>query len=119
MIAHFPAGPVRGDGDLDPPRQLGDHSPATARTRSTQAFSFGGPTADGEDGGAATGVRIDHVVIVDFEGFKGHHDELGGVQINVAKSTSDERGSFAAGPQIMDGETALKYVRQRHNLPRR
>ena len=64
-----------------------------------------------------TGVRIDHVVIVDFEGFKDITDELGGVTVNVARATSDERGTWKAGPQAMDGETALNYVRQRHNLP--
>jgi anionic cell wall polymer biosynthesis LytR-Cps2A-Psr (LCP) family protein len=62
-------------------------------------------------------VRIDHVVIVDFEGFKEITDDLDGVRIDVAEGTSDGRSSFAAGPQTMDGETALKYVRQRHNLP--
>jgi anionic cell wall polymer biosynthesis LytR-Cps2A-Psr (LCP) family protein len=64
-----------------------------------------------------TGVRIDHMLIVDFEGFKEITDDLDGVRITVAQGTSDERSTFASGAQTMDGETALKYVRQRHNLP--
>ena len=116
MIAHIPAD--RSAVTVTSiPRDSWVTIPGNGKNKINAGFSFGGPTLMVKTVEKLTGVRIDHVVIVDFEGFKDITDELDGVQINVAKSTSDERGSFAAGPQTMDGETALKYVRQRHNLP--
>jgi LCP family protein required for cell wall assembly len=116
MIAHVPAD--RSAVTVTSiPRDSWVAIPGHGRNKINAGFSFGGPTLMVKTVEDYTGVRIDHVVIVDFEGFKDITDELGGVKINVAKSTSDERANFAAGPQVMDGETALKYVRQRHNLP--
>jgi LCP family protein required for cell wall assembly len=91
--------------------------PGHGKNKINAGFSFGGPTLMVKTVEKLTGVRIDHVVIVDFEGFQEITDDLGGVNINVSKATKDGRASFAAGPQTMDGETALNYVRQRHNLP--
>ena len=59
--------------------------------------------------------RIDEVAQVDFAGFEGLTDALGGVTVNVPQSfTTREGQSFAAGPQEMDGETALTFVRERY-----
>ncbi len=60
--------------------------------------------------------RIDHVAIVDFEGFKAITDALGGVEVNVplAFTTLDGKLSFAAGPQKMNGDQALAFVRERY-----
>jgi LCP family protein required for cell wall assembly len=116
MVAHIPAD--RGEVTVTSiPRDSWVSIPGHGKNKINAAFSFGGPTLMVNTVEKYTGVRIDHVVIVDFEGFKDITDKLGGVRINVAKSTSDERSNFKAGPQTMDGETALKYVRQRHNLP--
>jgi LCP family protein required for cell wall assembly len=116
MIAHVPAD-RSGVTVTSIPRDSWVTIPGHGKNKINAGFSFGGPTLMVQTVEKLTGVRIDHVVIVDFEGFKDITDELGGVRINVAKSTSDMRASFAAGPQTMDGETALKYVRQRYNLP--
>ncbi len=116
MVAHIPAD--RSAVTVTSiPRDSWVSIPGNGKNKINAAFSFGGPTLMVKTVEKYTGVRIDHVVIVDFEGFKDITDELDGVRINVAASTSDERSAFAAGPQTMDGETALKYVRQRHNLP--
>jgi LCP family protein required for cell wall assembly len=88
-----------------------------SKNKINAAFSFGGPTLMVKTVEGLTGVRIDHVVIVDFEGFTDITDELGGVEIDVPKATHDERSTFRAGEQLMNGEQALGYVRQRHNLP--
>jgi anionic cell wall polymer biosynthesis LytR-Cps2A-Psr (LCP) family protein len=66
---------------------------------------------------SVTGVPIDHVVVADFTGFKTLTDQLGGVDITIPQATSDERHTWTAGVHHMDGEEALDYVRQRHNLP--
>jgi len=116
MIAHIPAD-RSGVQIASIPRDSYVDIPGRGKNKINAAFSFGGPTLMVQTVEQLTKVRIDHVVIVDFTGFKEITDALGGVTINVAAATKDERSSFQAGPQHMDGEQALNYVRQRHNLP--
>lgn len=59
-------------------------------------------------------VRIDHVAIIDFEGFKGLTDALGGVKINNPREFSNQGKHFAAGPLKLNGEDALTFVRARY-----
>jgi LCP family protein required for cell wall assembly len=74
--------------------------------------------------GKLLGVRMDHVVKIDFRGFEKFIDALGGVDINVERSfvdeeypTDDEQWqtvSFKKGPQHMNGAQALIFARSRH-----
>lgn len=67
-----------------------------------------------------TGVRVDHVVLVDFAGFKEIVDALGGVEIDVAETFTSNHPpfrSFRKGMQRMDGATALDFARQRKQFP--
>jgi LCP family protein required for cell wall assembly len=116
MIAHIPDDRSRVT-ITSIPRDSWVNIPGHGKNKINAGFGFGGPTLMVQTVESLTGVRIDHVVIVDFEGFQDITDELGGVRVNVAKGTSDERGSLAAGPQMMNGATALNYVRQRTGLP--
>ena len=116
MVAHIPAD-RSGVQIVSIPRDSYVDIPGHGKNKINAAFSFGGPTLMVQTVEQLTKVRIDHVVIVDFTGFTRITDALGGVTINVAEATKDERSSFKAGPQHMDGEQALNYVRQRHNLP--
>lgn len=69
-------------------------------------------------------IPIHYYIRVDFEGFKKLIDKLGGLSIYVDRSFTDYQYptndfkyqviSFKEGWQIMDGETALKFVRSRH-----
>ncbi|GAB7045464.1 LCP family protein [Catenuloplanes indicus JCM 9534] len=68
-----------------------------------------------------TQVRIDHVALVDFAGFKDIVDALGGVEIDVAEGFTsthslnpDGRRTFVKGRQTMDGAAALDYARERY-----
>ncbi|MFG3701491.1 LCP family protein [Micromonospora sp. NPDC047620] len=68
-----------------------------------------------------TGVRIDHVTMVDFAGFKEIVDALGGIEITVDNGFTsthslnpDGRREFVAGRQTMDGAAALDYARERY-----
>lgn len=68
-----------------------------------------------------TGVRIDHVAMIDFAGFKEIVDALGGVEIDVEQAftsthslNSDGKRAFAQGRQMMDGAAALDYARERY-----
>ncbi|WP_342024288.1 LCP family protein [Arthrobacter citreus] len=59
---------------------------------------------------------IDHVAIVDFEGFSGLTDALGGVEVNnpAAFSSSIADDHFPAGVVSLDGDSALNFVRERY-----
>lgn len=51
-------------------------------------------------------MRIDHVAMVDWDGFEAITDAMGGVDITVDGQV-----------ERMDGKAALDYVRERYNLP--
>jgi LCP family protein required for cell wall assembly len=93
-------------GDLNP--QLGGGVELTRKTVST-----------------LLGIPIDYVVQIDFQGFMGVIDSIGGVTITVEKEIYDPAyptmdygytvAHFLPGVQQMDGETALMYARTRHS----
>jgi LCP family protein required for cell wall assembly len=98
------------------PRDSWVDIPGHGKNKINAAFSFGGPTLMVRTVESLTGVRIDHVVVIDFTGFKEITDALGGVRICVPKTVSDKIGTVKAGCQTMGGEEALQYVRQRKTL---
>ncbi|HEX5163981.1 MAG TPA: LCP family protein [Thermomicrobiales bacterium] len=85
----------------------------------------GGPPAVMETIEANFDVRIHYFVTVDFNGFRSIVDTVGGVVIDVPAPVKDDqyptedfgitREYFSTGLQKMDGETALRYSRTRHN----
>jgi len=70
------------------------------------------------------GIPIDYTIHINFQGFIGAIDALGGVTVNVPKELYDDQfptmdygytvAHFLPGPQQMDGATALMYSRIRH-----
>ena len=72
-----------------------------------------------------TGQPINYYIALDFDGFRQIVGELGGVNIQVPNDLHDDRYpgpnysyqtfDIKAGLQNLDGETALKYARTRHN----
>ncbi|MFA9431704.1 LCP family protein [Egicoccus sp. AB-alg2] len=62
------------------------------------------------------GVRIDHVVKVDFRGFVDIVDALGGVSMYVEEPLQDDNANLdlEAGCVRLDGADALAFVRARH-----
>jgi LCP family protein required for cell wall assembly len=68
-----------------------------------------------------TGLQIDHYAEVDLLGFFNLSTVVGGVEVNLCAAVNDTRYSgavFPAGVQTISGADALKFVRQRHGLPR-
>lgn len=69
-------------------------------------------------------IRVDYVILVDFEGMIGLIDTLGGITVNVEAELYDPNfptmdygytvAHFLPGSQPMDGLTALTYSRIRH-----
>jgi LCP family protein required for cell wall assembly len=68
-----------------------------------------------------SGLRIDHYAEVDLLGFFNLATIVGGIEVNLCEAVDDRRWSgavFPAGPQVISGADAVKFVRQRHGLPR-
>src|SRR5689334_24956240 len=68
-----------------------------------------------------TGLQIDHYAEVDLLGFFNLSTVVGGVEVNLCAPVDDSAFSgavFPAGEQTISGADALKFVRQRHGLPR-
>ncbi|MFC0489868.1 LCP family protein [Sinomonas atrocyanea] len=94
--------------------------PGHGSAKVNAALAFGGVPLMVQTVESLLHQRIDHVVLVDFEGFKGLTDAVGGVRVNVpapftAGQTSGYR--FGAGPQTLDGDQALAFVRERYAFP--
>ena len=80
------------------------------------AFSWGGVPLTVETVEQFTGVRIDHVVLINFGGFEKVTDALGGVDMKVDKTITSihkPHRVFTKGPHHFNGAEALDYVRQR------
>ncbi|MFG3710310.1 LCP family protein [Micromonospora sp. NPDC047730] len=92
----------------------GNHGGRDAKVNA--AYAWGGVPLMVQTVEKFTGVRIDHVAMVDFAGFKEIIDALGGIEIDSEKSFTSIHPpfrTFPQGPQKMDGEAALDYARQR------
>lgn len=83
------------------------------------AFAYGGHKLTQETVQDFLGIKLNNYVVVDFQGFKGLVDAVGGVDINVEKRMYyyDPYANFEIdlrpGKQHMDGKTAMQYVRYR------
>ncbi len=74
-----------------------------------------------------TGQPIHYYAMIDFDGFERMIDALGGIQVEVmrdiydprypGKNYSYETFELKKGWQKLDGKTALKYARERHDDP--
>ena len=83
------------------------------------AFANGGPYCTWNTIETLTQIRIDHFVKVDFSGFKGIVNALGGVQVCSPKAFTDRKAKLVipkAGLQTLNGEQALGWVRTRYSL---
>jgi LCP family protein required for cell wall assembly len=82
----------------------------------TNAYSVGGPRCTVKAVQGLTGLRIDRLITIQFEGFKSIVDALGGVRMSFRAPVIDGyQGVVIAsqGSQIVSGEQALRLVRSR------
>jgi LCP family protein required for cell wall assembly len=112
MLVHLPADRSAAY-IVSIPRDSWVAVPGHGKARLNAAFSLGGPPLAIRTVEQLTGVRIDHMMITDFTGFAVITDLLGGVKITVPQATTlgGGQGTIAAGTHLMDGRTALGYVR--------
>ncbi|WP_231445139.1 LCP family protein [Brevibacterium zhoupengii] len=62
------------------------------------------------------GTELDHVAIIDFEGFKALTDSLGGVMVNSEQAFEKNGYTFEKGENVLDGDEALTFVRERKSF---
>ncbi|GIG88969.1 transcriptional regulator [Plantactinospora endophytica] len=90
------------------------------RGKINAAFAFGGLPLAVRTVECFTDVRIDHVMAIDFAGFKEVTDALGGVDLKVERNiTSIHKPyrKFTKGVNHMNGAEALDWIRQRKQFP--
>jgi len=72
-----------------------------------------------------TTLEIQYHAMIDYKGFTELIDAVGGIYVNVENSFTDfmypkgtryQTVTFKTGPQLMNGDTALKYSRSRHSM---
>jgi LCP family protein required for cell wall assembly len=118
-------------------RDLQVEVPGHGLQKINAGYEFGGPSLEIQTVEHATGLPINHVVIVDFNRFKDLIDALGGITINVPENirskfdcpypnqpTKIEKKTcatwqgwyFKKGVHHFDGRKALVYSRVRENL---
>ena len=87
-------------------------------TMFNEAYAVGGAGCTVHTVEELTGVRVNHFVVVDFNGFKKMVDALGGVEVCVPREVNDTTGniSLPAGTYNVKGQRALDYVRVRHDI---
>jgi anionic cell wall polymer biosynthesis LytR-Cps2A-Psr (LCP) family protein len=64
-----------------------------------------------------TGARMDHVALIDFDGFIRLTDDLGGITVRNRHAFSSHGYDYPKGRITITGEQALWFVRERHSLP--
>ncbi|MCC7197486.1 LCP family protein [Candidatus Peregrinibacteria bacterium] len=117
---------------LSIPRDLYVETKLTGRSRINEVYNLAKKKYGDKQGldvlkdtvSQLTGQDIQYVIKVDFDGFVKIVDALGGVDVVVENDIYDpyypkgetiqyQTFSIKAGPQHLDGETALKYARSR------
>ena len=105
---------------LSIPRDLYVPIPGHGTNKINAAFAFGGPPLLIRTVNRLASLKVNHVVLVDFAGFRKLIDDLGGITIvNPTKIVSSEDfdghgWQFGKGPIHLDGRRALAYARIRH-----
>ncbi len=115
---------------LSIPRDLRVEIPGYGTSKVNAANQIGGPALTIATVKALTGLPIDHVVVVDFDGFRELIDAIGGIEVDVPKRILSNRFDcpykparcetwegwrFERGRQHMNGQRALVYSRIRTN----
>ncbi len=90
--------------------------PAADPVMFNTAFALGGPRCTVLMVESLTEVFIDHFVVLDFNGFKTMVDAVDGVEVCLPEDVDSKGIKLDAGTQVLDGDQALGYVRERTEL---
>jgi LCP family protein required for cell wall assembly len=125
MVMHVPADHSKAYL-ISVPRDLWVHVPKSkdgqhgnTNAKVNAAYAWGGAPLMVQTIEEYTGVRMDHVVLIDFAGFVKVTDALGGVDMNVDQTITSifkPYRVFKKGKNHFNGTEALDYVRQRYQF---
>ena len=98
---------------LSIPRDARIDVPGLGLTKINHALAVGGVPLQSEVVSTLLDVPLDRFALVDFAAFSTVIDALGGIEVEVAAPFTFGDHSFTAGPRVLDGASALAYVRYR------
>ena len=111
---------------LSIPRDTFADIPGEGPNKINAAYAFGGAKLQRETIEQFLGIEIDHVVILDFQGFADFIDSLGGVQVALREPVKSKISGGASnggvtlklqrGKNDLNGQEALALARTRENL---
>jgi LCP family protein required for cell wall assembly len=82
------------------------------------AYSLGGPALFVQTIESLTGLRMDHLVVVDWTGIRRLTDAVGGVPVSVLPPTASAQDSLRGEVALQfSGDDALPYLSARKQLP--
>ncbi len=105
------------DSIVDRPACNGGDSPAATNVMWNAAFNVGGELCTADQFEQMTGIRLDHYVVIDFNGFGDMVDAVGGVPVCVPEDIVDKEHQIfvpKGDPSVLSGDEALDYVRARY-----
>jgi LCP family protein required for cell wall assembly len=114
---------------LSIPRDVFAEVPGHEPQKINGAYAFGGAKLQIQTVEQFLGIQIDHVVLINFEGFEDFIDAIGGVEVDVPQKLCADISGGAGGGQggitlrlpkgenTMDGQKALAYARVRKLSP--
>lgn len=117
LVLHTGSGPSTL---LSIPRDSYVEVPGHGMNKINASFSIGGPELLTETIEHNTGLEMDGYMEIGFGGFANVVDAVDGVEICVENAMDDEKAhiNLQPGCQVLDGRTALGYVRARYSDPR-
>lgn len=99
------------------PRDMWVDIPGHGKAKINAAFAYGGTQLMVQTLEGLLDTRMDHVVMIDFEGFIKLTESLGGVTVNNKTAFSSHGFDYPKGEITISGEEALWFVRERKSLP--
>ncbi|MFD6813573.1 LCP family protein [Enteractinococcus coprophilus] len=113
MVAHIPSD-RSGVQIMSIMRDSWLEIPGHGEAKINAAMAYGGVPLMVQTVEGLIDQRIDHVAVIDFNGFQNMTDSLGGVEVNNPRAFSYDGVQFAQGPITLNGEEALTFVRSRN-----
>jgi LCP family protein required for cell wall assembly len=98
------------------PRDLYVSVPGHGKDKINAAYAFGGAPLLVQTVQNLVDTPIDHVSIIGFEGFKAMTNAVGGVDVFAEESSASPTGNIVEGMNHLNGDQALAFVRERHQL---
>ena len=115
MVAHIPSD-RSGVQIMSIMRDSWVEIPGHGQSKINAAMAYGGVPLMVQTVEGLIDQRIDHIAVIDFNGFKNLTDAVGGVEVNNPRAFSSDGMSFAEGPITLNGEEALQFVRERYSF---